>query len=170
MCLWIRVARTFSFSNNGHALHLCSPSEIQKITISAEEWFVLTDLPICAKCLVTHLVSSQSRINWCSLIMSKTFFSNFDMGLSFCGEKCHKRCRRKECETPSVKRYLRKRRTSERMDGHKETRLFVHCVCQGSPSYGGRTAMLHRNLGEGIKIRDQPVHTWNWSVDYQENH
>ncbi|XP_059142010.1 syntaxin-binding protein 5-like isoform X4 [Physella acuta] len=31
-----RVARTFCFSNNGHAMFLCSPSEIQKITYSAE--------------------------------------------------------------------------------------------------------------------------------------
>ncbi|BFZ24771.1 hypothetical protein BsWGS_27811 [Bradybaena similaris] len=31
-----RVARTFSFSNNGHAMYLCSPTEIQKITYSAE--------------------------------------------------------------------------------------------------------------------------------------
>ena len=36
-----RVARTFCFSNNGHALYLCSPSEIQKVTISADEWFIL---------------------------------------------------------------------------------------------------------------------------------
>ena len=40
-----RVARTFCFSSNGHALHLCSPSEIQKLTISADEWFLL--LIIC---------------------------------------------------------------------------------------------------------------------------
>ncbi|XP_025098428.1 syntaxin-binding protein 5-like isoform X3 [Pomacea canaliculata] len=31
-----RVARTFCFSNNGHALYLCSPTEVQKITYSAE--------------------------------------------------------------------------------------------------------------------------------------
>ncbi|XP_055888508.1 syntaxin-binding protein 5-like isoform X1 [Biomphalaria glabrata] len=31
-----RVARTFCFSNNGHAMFLCSPSEIQKITYSSE--------------------------------------------------------------------------------------------------------------------------------------
>ncbi|KAK6170712.1 hypothetical protein SNE40_019034 [Patella caerulea] len=31
-----RVARTFCFSNSGHALYLCSPTEIQKITYSSE--------------------------------------------------------------------------------------------------------------------------------------
>ncbi|XP_035824568.1 syntaxin-binding protein 5 isoform X4 [Aplysia californica] len=31
-----RVARTFCFSNNGHAMFLCSPTEIQKITYSAD--------------------------------------------------------------------------------------------------------------------------------------
>ncbi|CAG5115214.1 unnamed protein product, partial [Candidula unifasciata] len=31
-----RLARTFCFSNNGHAMYLCSPTEIQKITYSAE--------------------------------------------------------------------------------------------------------------------------------------
>ncbi|XP_070189428.1 syntaxin-binding protein 5-like [Littorina saxatilis] len=31
-----RVARTFCFSNNGHALYLCSPTEVQKITYSAD--------------------------------------------------------------------------------------------------------------------------------------
>ncbi|XP_076466115.1 syntaxin-binding protein 5-like [Babylonia areolata] len=31
-----RLARTFCFSNNGHALFLCSPTEVQKITYSAE--------------------------------------------------------------------------------------------------------------------------------------
>ncbi|BFZ09853.1 hypothetical protein BsWGS_12892 [Bradybaena similaris] len=31
-----RVARTFCFSNSGHAMFMCSPTEIQKITYSAE--------------------------------------------------------------------------------------------------------------------------------------
>ncbi|KAK7471573.1 hypothetical protein BaRGS_00035801 [Batillaria attramentaria] len=31
-----RVARTFCFSNSGHALFLCSPTEVQKITYSAD--------------------------------------------------------------------------------------------------------------------------------------
>ncbi|KAL8621917.1 hypothetical protein ACOMHN_046121 [Nucella lapillus] len=31
-----RLARTFCFSNSGHALFLCSPTEVQKITYSAE--------------------------------------------------------------------------------------------------------------------------------------
>lgn len=33
----IRVARTFCFSNNGHAMYLCTPTELQKITYSAEQ-------------------------------------------------------------------------------------------------------------------------------------
>ncbi|CAA9995552.1 unnamed protein product, partial [Nesidiocoris tenuis] len=32
----LRIARTFSFSNHGHGLFLCSPTEIQKFTVSAE--------------------------------------------------------------------------------------------------------------------------------------
>ncbi|GAB1606340.1 syntaxin-binding protein 5-like, partial [Argonauta hians] len=32
----IRVARTFCFSNNGHAMYLCTPTELQKVTYSAE--------------------------------------------------------------------------------------------------------------------------------------
>ncbi|XP_073980716.1 syntaxin-binding protein tomosyn isoform X3 [Rhodnius prolixus] len=32
----IRIARTFSFSNHGHGLYLCSPTEVQKFTVSAE--------------------------------------------------------------------------------------------------------------------------------------
>ncbi|KAI5700104.1 hypothetical protein M8J75_014311 [Diaphorina citri] len=34
---WLkRIARTFCFSNRGHGLYLCSPSEVQKFTVSAE--------------------------------------------------------------------------------------------------------------------------------------
>ncbi|XP_052807592.1 syntaxin-binding protein 5-like isoform X11 [Mya arenaria] len=32
----LRVARTFCFSNIGHAMYMCSPTELQKITYSAE--------------------------------------------------------------------------------------------------------------------------------------
>ncbi|XP_071135149.1 syntaxin-binding protein 5-like isoform X6 [Mytilus edulis] len=32
----LRIARTFSFSSNGHASYLCSPTEIQKISFSAD--------------------------------------------------------------------------------------------------------------------------------------
>lgn len=32
----VRIARTFSFSSNGHATYLCSPTEIQKISFSAD--------------------------------------------------------------------------------------------------------------------------------------
>ncbi|KAF6205469.1 hypothetical protein GE061_019642 [Apolygus lucorum] len=32
----LRIARTFSFSNHGHGLFLCSPTEVQKFTVSAE--------------------------------------------------------------------------------------------------------------------------------------
>ncbi|KAL4233705.1 Syntaxin-binding protein 5 [Mactra antiquata] len=32
----LRVARTFCFSNHGHAMYMCSPTELQKITYSAE--------------------------------------------------------------------------------------------------------------------------------------
>ncbi|ESO87245.1 hypothetical protein LOTGIDRAFT_154747 [Lottia gigantea] len=35
-CIPYLVARTFCFSNSGHALYLCSPTEIQKITYSSE--------------------------------------------------------------------------------------------------------------------------------------
>ncbi|XP_073980721.1 syntaxin-binding protein tomosyn isoform X8 [Rhodnius prolixus] len=31
-----QIARTFSFSNHGHGLYLCSPTEVQKFTVSAE--------------------------------------------------------------------------------------------------------------------------------------
>ncbi|KAL1455650.1 hypothetical protein WDU94_009732 [Cyamophila willieti] len=31
-----KIARTFCFSNRGHGLYLCSPSEVQKFTVSAE--------------------------------------------------------------------------------------------------------------------------------------
>lgn len=34
--LFFRVAKTFCFSNNGHALYFCSPTEVQKITLSAD--------------------------------------------------------------------------------------------------------------------------------------
>jgi len=30
----------------------------------------------------------------------------------------------------------------------KRTRPFVRFACQGRPSYGGRSAMLHKNLSE----------------------
>jgi syntaxin-binding protein 5 len=40
----IRVSRTFCFSNNGHAIHLCSPTELQKLTLSAEECENLKDM------------------------------------------------------------------------------------------------------------------------------
>lgn len=32
----VRIARTFCFSSNGHASYLCSATEIQKITFSAD--------------------------------------------------------------------------------------------------------------------------------------
>ncbi|XP_060577978.1 syntaxin-binding protein 5-like isoform X2 [Ruditapes philippinarum] len=32
----LRVARTFCFSNHGHAMYMCSPTELQKITYSAD--------------------------------------------------------------------------------------------------------------------------------------
>ncbi|CAB3362639.1 Hypothetical predicted protein [Cloeon dipterum] len=32
----LRIARTFCFSNRGHGLYLCSPTEMQKFTVSAE--------------------------------------------------------------------------------------------------------------------------------------
>ncbi|XP_066993628.2 syntaxin-binding protein 5 isoform X1 [Anabrus simplex] len=32
----LRIARTFCFSNRGHGLYLCSPSEVQKFTVSSE--------------------------------------------------------------------------------------------------------------------------------------
>ena len=49
------------------------------------------------------------------------------------------------CQTPS------------KTQKDKETRPFVRltvvrCVCQWRPTYGGRTAMLHRNLKGGIKF------------------
>nr|CAD7196701.1 unnamed protein product [Timema douglasi] len=31
-----QIARTFCFSNRGHGLYLCSPTEVQKFTVSAE--------------------------------------------------------------------------------------------------------------------------------------
>jgi len=34
-----RIARTFCFSNHGHAMYMCSPTELQKITYSAEIWW-----------------------------------------------------------------------------------------------------------------------------------
>jgi len=55
----------------------------------------------------------------------------------------------------SVKLQLRDARTKSRVSLRPSVRpsvrsfvcLFVRCVCQGRPSYGGeRTAMLHRNL------------------------
>ncbi|KAH3728388.1 hypothetical protein DPMN_054344 [Dreissena polymorpha] len=55
----LRVARTFCFSNNGHALYMCSPTELQKVTYSAEicdnlnemlgELFVPTETPEAPK-------------------------------------------------------------------------------------------------------------------------
>ncbi|XP_071113160.1 syntaxin-binding protein 5-like isoform X9 [Haliotis cracherodii] len=39
-----RVARTFCFSNSGHALYLCSPTEVQKITYSADISETLNDM------------------------------------------------------------------------------------------------------------------------------
>ncbi|KAF2366160.1 Lethal giant larvae (Lgl)-like C-terminal domain [Trinorchestia longiramus] len=32
----LRIARTFCFTNHGHGMYLCSPSEIQKFTLSAD--------------------------------------------------------------------------------------------------------------------------------------
>jgi len=32
----VRIAKTFCFSTNGHSIYFCSPSEMQKITLSAE--------------------------------------------------------------------------------------------------------------------------------------
>ncbi|PNF18349.1 Syntaxin-binding protein 5 [Cryptotermes secundus] len=32
----LRIARTFCFSNRGHGLYLCSPTEVQKFTVSAD--------------------------------------------------------------------------------------------------------------------------------------
>lgn len=32
----LRIARTFCFSSNGHACYMCSPTEVQKITLSAD--------------------------------------------------------------------------------------------------------------------------------------
>lgn len=39
-----RVARTFCFSNNGHAIYLCSPFEVQKITYSADIFENLSEM------------------------------------------------------------------------------------------------------------------------------
>ncbi|XP_041353859.1 syntaxin-binding protein 5-like isoform X4 [Gigantopelta aegis] len=39
-----RMARTFNFSNNGHAMFLCSPTELQKITYSADISETLNDM------------------------------------------------------------------------------------------------------------------------------
>ncbi|KAL0275833.1 UNVERIFIED_CONTAM: hypothetical protein PYX00_003562 [Menopon gallinae] len=36
-----QITRTFCFSNRGHGLYLCSPSEIQKFTVSSEFWYGL---------------------------------------------------------------------------------------------------------------------------------
>jgi syntaxin-binding protein 5 len=38
----VRIARTFCFSSNGHASYLCSATEIQKITFSADMRLVFT--------------------------------------------------------------------------------------------------------------------------------
>ncbi|XP_043235837.1 syntaxin-binding protein 5-like isoform X14 [Amphibalanus amphitrite] len=40
----LRMARTFCISNHGHGLYLCSPSEIQKFTISSEFCTQLQDM------------------------------------------------------------------------------------------------------------------------------
>ncbi|ELU03639.1 hypothetical protein CAPTEDRAFT_91323 [Capitella teleta] len=40
----VRIAKTFCFSNNGHALYFCSPSEVQKITLSAEICDTLSEM------------------------------------------------------------------------------------------------------------------------------
>ena len=71
----------------------------------------------------------------------------------------------------SLKLYLRDGRTNERTD--KETRLCpslrsfdsIRCFCRwASILWGEQTAMLRRNLrGEAIKIRYQPINTWNLS-------
>ncbi|GFY09031.1 syntaxin-binding protein 5 [Trichonephila clavipes] len=36
----MRIARTFCFSKNGHGVYLCSPTELQKFSISADYWAV----------------------------------------------------------------------------------------------------------------------------------
>lgn len=51
----LRISRTFCFSNRGHGLYLCSPSELQKYTVDAEfcntigemvgELFLVIDMP-----------------------------------------------------------------------------------------------------------------------------
>uniref|UniRef100_A0A8D8VKG3 Syntaxin-binding protein 5-like n=1 Tax=Cacopsylla melanoneura TaxID=428564 RepID=A0A8D8VKG3_9HEMI len=40
----LRIARTFCFSNRGHGLYLCSPSEVQKFTVSAEFSLSLSEM------------------------------------------------------------------------------------------------------------------------------
>ncbi|GLH03019.1 Uncharacterized protein GBIM_08949 [Gryllus bimaculatus] len=40
----LRIARTFCFSNRGHGLYLCSPSEVQKFTVSSEFCVSLTEM------------------------------------------------------------------------------------------------------------------------------
>uniref|UniRef100_A0A8D8ZUQ5 Syntaxin-binding protein 5-like n=2 Tax=Cacopsylla melanoneura TaxID=428564 RepID=A0A8D8ZUQ5_9HEMI len=39
-----KIARTFCFSNRGHGLYLCSPSEVQKFTVSAEFSLSLSEM------------------------------------------------------------------------------------------------------------------------------
>ncbi|KAK7794266.1 hypothetical protein R5R35_013601 [Gryllus longicercus] len=39
-----QIARTFCFSNRGHGLYLCSPSEVQKFTVSSEFCVSLTEM------------------------------------------------------------------------------------------------------------------------------
>jgi len=39
---------------------------------------------------------------------------------------------------------------------------FVRCVCQGRPSYGERSAMLHRNLRERDKNQGSTINTRNF--------
>lgn len=40
----LRIARTFQISNNGHALYMCSPTEIQKLTYCSELCDNITDM------------------------------------------------------------------------------------------------------------------------------
>ena len=59
-----------------------------------------------------------------------------------------------------LKLHLRDERTDRRTKRHVSVRPSVRFVCQGRPSYGGtKRDASYKFKGDGLKIRDQPIHT-----------
>lgn len=54
--VFVRISKTFCFSNRGHGLYLATPSEIQKFTVCDEFWLVSFNLMIFLHLLTLLIV------------------------------------------------------------------------------------------------------------------